>query len=57
MLNTFCVSNETGEKRGVVGIGKVERNRNRETWDNAEKHGQRKKRTNADINITCFSEL
>lgn len=56
MLNTLCVSDETEEKR-VVGIEKVERSRNWEMWNNSEKHGQRKKRTNADINITCFSQL
>lgn len=51
------MSDETEEKRGVVGIEKVERNRNWEMWDNSEKHGQRKKRTNADKYHLLFTTL
>lgn len=56
-VNALCVSDETEEKGGVVGIEKVERNRNWEMWDNSEKHGQRKKRTNADKYHLLFTTL
>lgn len=54
----MCLIKQKKKKREAVGIGKIERSRNREMWDNSEKYGQRKKRSNADINnLLLFTTL